>query len=68
MPTNNVKTPPLTVGELAELLRNLDQSQKLVASDVRFGDFDITGITGTRLSEDNFEKDLRPILRIRARF
>jgi len=58
----------LTVGELMQVLSLLDSSQKIVFSDVQFGDFDVLGpgIVG-RLSEDNFQQDLRPILRLRKR-
>lgn len=60
-------TTPLTVGEIVALLSALDQSQKLVVSDMYFGDFDVVGLTGTCLSEDNFTRDRRPILRIQKR-
>jgi hypothetical protein len=57
----------LTIGELIELLQTFDPTQKPVFSDARFGDFDCVGWTGSRLSEDNFQKDFRPILRLRKR-
>jgi hypothetical protein len=59
--------PALTIGELAELLTGFDQSQKIVFSDMDFGDFDVTGFTGAKLSEDNFTLDRRPIFRLRKR-
>lgn len=58
---------PMTVADLKRLLSAFDDDQKLVFSDTRFGDFDLVGATGARLSEDNFEKDIRPILRLRKR-
>ena len=57
----------LTVQELIDLLSTLDPHQRVVMSDLRFGDFDVTGYTGARLSEDNFKSDIRPILRLQKR-
>lgn len=58
---------PLTVGELAKLLSTLDQTQKLVFTDVYYGDFDVIGAVGSCLSEDNFQKDRRPLIRLQKR-
>ena len=57
----------MTVGELIELLQQFNTDQKLVFSDVYYGDFDLTGATGTLLSNDNFVTDFRPILRLEKR-
>ncbi len=65
MINNNNKA--MTVGELAKLLATLDQSQKLLFTNTRFGDFDLVGVIGSCLSEDNFRLDRRPILRIASR-
>ena len=62
-----MKKPAMTVGELRKLLEAFDDNQKLVFSDVRFGDFDLTGPVGASLSEDNWENDIRPILRLEKR-
>lgn len=59
--------PAMTVRGLAELLRRFDQTQKLVFTDFRFGDFDLIEPVGSCLSEDNFVKDRRPMLRLRKR-
>jgi hypothetical protein len=58
---------PLTVKELIELLQKCDQKQKVVFSDVKYGDFDCVGSLGISLSEDNFVKDKRPIFRLAKR-
>lgn len=57
----------LTVGEILALLQTLPHHQKIVVSDVQYGDFDVVALTGTCLSEDNFIDDRRPIVRIRKR-
>jgi hypothetical protein len=57
----------MTIRELQELLKKYDPNQKIVFSDLFFGDFDVTGDTGARLSEDNFNKDIRPIFRLEKR-
>lgn len=62
-----MKKPAMTVGELRKLLEAFDDNQKLVFSDVRFGDFDLVGAVGAALSEDNWENDIRPILRLEKR-
>lgn len=61
------KVDALTVGELRTLLARFEDKQKIVFSDLHFGDFDLIGDTGARLSQDNFEEDRRPILRLRKR-
>lgn len=60
-------TEAMTVEQLIELLHTCDPKQKVVMSDVRFGDFDVTGPVVNFLSEDNFVSDRRPILRLRKR-
>lgn len=57
----------LTVAQLKELLKKFRPGQRLVFSDVRFGDFDLVGDTGSSLSPDNFTRDIRPILRLEKR-
>ena len=57
----------MTVGELRVLLEMYDSNQKLIFSDMRYGDFNLVGDTGARLSEDNFNEDIRPILRLEKR-
>lgn len=54
----------MTVRELQELLKQYGPHQKIVFSDMFYGDFDLVGDTGARLSEDNFNEDIRPIFRI----
>jgi len=58
----------LTVEELITLLQTLpDPKQKLVFTEMFYGDFDVVGLVGSCLSEDNFEKDRRPLVRLEAR-
>jgi len=58
----------LTVGELITLLQSLpDPNQKVVFTESYYGDFDVVGLVGSCLSEDNFEKDWRPLVRMEAR-
>jgi hypothetical protein len=57
----------MTAKELIEILKTLPSDQHLVFSDVRYGDFDVVGDTGARLSEDNYVQDFRPILRLQKR-
>ncbi len=59
--------PALTVGQTIEMLSQFDPSAKFVLSSPTYGDFDLVGDNGSDLSEDNFEHDFRPILKIRAR-
>ncbi len=61
--------PAMTVRQVIEMLEKFEdhQDQKLVFSDVKYGDFDLIGSVGSYLSEDNFQQDHRPILRLRKR-
>lgn len=62
-----MKDRAMTVGELRSLLEQWESNQKLVFSDVRYGDFNLIGAVGANLSMDNFQKDIRPILRLEKR-
>jgi hypothetical protein len=62
-----MRLPALTVEQLIEILSELPREQKIVFSDVKYGDFDVIDGDISHLSEDNFVNDRRPILRLRKR-
>lgn len=57
----------MTVGQLMDALQKFNAHQRLIFTESTAGDFDLTEFTGAYLSEDNFEKDLRPIFRLEKR-